>query len=455
MDRQSWPPLLWRHGHRRRPYLHWDQQRLPPQPSRHIPPRDGKINPIDKSVLMCFRESTGEFLWQHVNDKLSSGLDNDWPDEGVASVPAVDGDRVYYVSNRCELVCLDVNGFADGNQGVQDEQYKDPTDADVIWRLDMMKDLHVFPHNLAACHPLIVGDLVFVVTGNGVDQNHEKLPSPDAPSFLAVNKHTGSVVWQSSAPGRNIMHGQWGHAAFAATGARQVIFPGGDGWLYAFDPPTGRLLWKFDANPKDSVFVLGSRSTKSDFLCAPAICDGRLYIGTGQDPEHADGVGHLWCLDLARAVELGRTNPDHDVSTRDKKFDPADPVNRASAFVWHYGGKHAEPEKAGRDFVFGRTLSTCAVHDGLCYAAELNGDLHCLDAKTGRPCWTYDVKSEIWSSPYWVDGKVYLGTADGDVWIFQRGRAPACRFNWTWVKRSNRPSPSPVGSFMSRPKDTC
>jgi outer membrane protein assembly factor BamB len=154
------------------------------------------------------------------------------------------------------------------------------------------------------------------------------------------------------------------------------------------------------------------------------VCDGRLYIGTGQDPEHFDGVGHLWCIDLARAVALGRTNPGRDVSPRDTKFDPADPANKSAALAWHYGGPQPEPEKYGRDFLFGRTLSTCAVHDGLCYAVDLIGFVYCLDAKTGERYWVYDMKSETWSSPYWADHKIYLGNADGDLNVFAHGRIP-------------------------------
>jgi outer membrane protein assembly factor BamB len=387
--------------------------------------KDGKLEPMDKSVLMCFRESDGAFLWQYVSDKLPTGQVNDWPDEGIASTPAVEGDRVYLVTNRCELICLDANGFADGNHGVRDERYTDPTDGDVIWRLDMMKELGVYPHNMSAGCPLIVADLVFTVTANGVDEGHVNLPAPNAPSFVAVNKHTGKLVWQSNAPGRNILHGQWSNPAYSDAGAPQVIFPGGDGWLYGFDPPTGRLLWRFDANPKDAVYRLGGKGTRSHFVCTPAVCDGRLYIGTGQDPEHIDGVGHLWCIDLARAVELGRVNPGRDVSPRDTKFDPADPVNRASALVWHYGGYEREPDKYGRDYAFSRTISTCAVHDGLCYAADILGYVYCLDAKTGERYWVYNTKSELWASPYWADNKVYLGTSDGEVVVFAHGRVPS------------------------------
>lgn len=380
--------------------------------------RDGRREAIDKGVLMCFDEATGAFQWQHVNDKLPAGQVNDWPKEGVCSTPAVEGDRLYYVNNRCELVCLDVNGLADGNQGVQDEQYKDPTDADVIWRLDMIKELNVFPHNMAACSPLVVGDLVFVVTANGVDADHINIPSPDAPSFIAVNKSSGKLAWQSNLPGRNILHGQWSNPTWAVVnGKQQVIFPGGDGHLYGLEPQTGKLIWKFDCNPKNSKYELGGRGTRSDFIATPVVHDGLVYIGTGQDPEHYTGVGHLWCIDPMKAKP-----GNEDLTPKNDNFDPKAPENANSGLVWHYGGAEKNPKQAGRDFVFGRTMSTVSIHDGLCYAAELDGFVHCLDAKTGERHWKHDVKAALWGSTYYVDGKVLLGTEEGDLYIFTHGK---------------------------------
>jgi outer membrane protein assembly factor BamB len=253
-------------------------------------PRDRQPNPLptepheplDKSVLMCFDEDTGKFLWQAVHDKLESGMVNDWPREGLPTMPTVQGNRLYYVSNRCEVLCADTEGFLDGkNDGMQGEKYQTKTDADIVWRLDMMKELKVFPHNMSLCAPLLVGDLLFVVTSNGVDENHVNLPSPNAPSFIAVNKKTGKVVWQSNLPGKNVMHGQWSNATYAdVAGVKQVIFPGGDGWLYAFDPPTGKLIWKFDCNPKGAKYELGGTGDKSDFIATSVVYEGRLYIAT-------------------------------------------------------------------------------------------------------------------------------------------------------------------------------
>jgi hypothetical protein len=186
----------------------------------------------DKGILMCFRESDGAFLWQAVTDKLEEGKSVDWPEQGVASSPAVAGNRLYYVSNRAELVALDTEGFADGeNDGpVTDERLKGPADADIVWRLDMMKELGVRPRNLANSSPAVWEDLVFIVTSNGRDDEAGKVLAPKAPSFLAVNRETGKVVWQDSSPGDRIMHGQWASPSLGeVNGVVQAVFPGGDG----------------------------------------------------------------------------------------------------------------------------------------------------------------------------------------------------------------------------------
>jgi outer membrane protein assembly factor BamB len=349
---------------------------------------------------MCFRESDGHFLWQLVHDKLSN--ENDAPMVGIPSTPAVDGDRVYYISNRCELVCA-------------------TTDGRIAWRLDMVKELNVYPAQLAACSPLVAGDLVFAVTDNGPD-TEGKMPSPKAPSFVAVDKKTGKLAWQSDAPGDRVVEGQWSNPTYAEVGGKgEVIFPGGDGVLYGFEAKTGKLLWKFDCNPKSAVDKPGGHgATRNSLIATPVVADTRLYVGVGRIPDDGAGVGHLWCVDLAKATEKGATNKDHDVSPGDESFDPKAEANKDSALVWHYGGPTGA--KTGRKYVFGRTISSCAVHDGLLYAAELDGYLHCLDAKTGAKYWDHDLKATVWASPYYVDGRVYIGTENGDLFIFAAGK---------------------------------
>ncbi len=392
----------------------------------HSPPNvnDPMGRPIDRGILMCFEEKTGKFLWQAVHDKLRIGIVQDWPGEGICSTPIVEGDRVYYVSNQCRVVCADIHGFANGNDGFQDEKYKSETDADIIWEFDMVKELGVFPHNMSNCSPLIVGDNIFVITSNGVDEGHINLPAPDAPSFLALNKKTGKVVWKDASPGKNIMHSQWSSPAYGIIkGVPQVIFPGGDGWIYAFKPETGELLWKFDANPKDSKYDLGGGATRGYFTAMPAIYNERVYIGIGQDSRvcgaASAGIGHFWCIDPAG--KKGDISP--DLATDMKSDPPKTKPNPNSGAVWQYGGVEKRPH-ARRQYVLGTTVSTACIIDDFVYIAEIDGYLHCLEAKTGKKYWQFDAKSEIEGSAYYTNGKIFLGTTDGDLIIFKHDKIP-------------------------------
>jgi outer membrane protein assembly factor BamB len=368
-------------------------------------PRDPKIKG-DKGVVMCFRESDGKFLWQAVHEKLAD--ENDAKDCGVASTPCVDGDRLYYVSNRCELVCADVAGDEATGQ------------AKILWTLDMVKDLGVFPCWLANSSPLVVGDLVYAVTGNGVVPNSTKLPAPKAPSFVAVHKHTGKVAWTDNSPGDRIMDGQWtSPVAVEVDGVMQIIFPGGDGFLYAFEAKKGELIWKFDCNPKSAKpYKQGGQGERCFIVACPVIWENKLYVAVGQEPDDSNGVGHLWCIDVTKKPK----NKDKDLSPVNDNFDPKAEVNKDSGLVWHFGGPILPKPDTGREYVFGRTLSTCAIHDGLVYAAELTGFLNCLNARTGEKYWEYDLKANTWSSPFYVDGKVYMGADDGTMYVFRHGK---------------------------------
>jgi outer membrane protein assembly factor BamB len=398
-------------------------------------PRDKKVTG-DKGILMCFDAATGKFLWQAIHDKLPAGRVNDWPDEGICSVPFVEGDRLYYVSNRAEVVCASVIGYQEGKTEPTHKNYAGPEKAGILWRLDMIKAFDVFPHNLAVCAPLVVGDTLFVITSNGVDEDHLNIPQPAAPSFLAINKNTGKVLWKDNSPsvravghkggikelvdkGLVLMHGQWSNPVYAEpNGKPQIIFPGGDGWIRAFNPKDGSLIWKFDCNPKDSFYVLGERATRNDFVSTPVVWENKLYIGVGQDPEHLKGVGHLWCIDITKEPK----NKDKDLSPVNDNFDPKAPVNKDSGLVWHYGGPNPKAKPGERPYFFGRTLSTCSVHDGLVYEGEFDGVLHCLDARTGQQYWEHNLGADCWCSAYWVDGKVYIGNERGEILVFQHGK---------------------------------
>lgn len=380
----------------------------------------------DRSILLCFDEKSGEFLWQLVIPKLASGKVNDWEGLGLLSSPCVEGNRLYVVTSRCEVLCLDTEGQANGNDGpfTDEAQYVvgpgkpkakiGPKDADIIWKYDMMDELGVFPHNASNCSILVVGDVIYVCTSNGQDWTHSNIPSPNSPSFIALDKKTGKLLGEDNACiGPRIFHGQWSSPSTGNVNGKQLVFfGGGDGICYAFDatpkmgdgsamepvrpgPPSNRIeekdtmylkkVWWFDCNPperwgNDTAHKYPGADGPSEINATPVFYKNRVYVPVGQDPEHGEGVGNLTCIDATKTGDVTK-----------------------SAKIWSYSGIH-------------RSLSTVSIDPktGLLFVGDFSGFIHCLDAETGKLYWTHDMKAHIWGSTLVADGKVYVGDEDGD-----------------------------------------
>ena len=264
-----------------------------------------------------------------------------------------------------------------------DEKFTSKTDADTSWKLDMIEEVGTFPHNLANSSPVVWGDLIFVSTSNGQDESHVNIPSPRAPAIIAVNRTTGKVVWEDGSPGDKILHGQWSAPTAGKVGdVDQVVHGQGDGWVRGYEAATGKKLWEFDLNPKDSVWP----KTRNEIISTPVIVDNVVYIANGQDPEHGEGVAHAYAIDATKRGDITETGR-----------------------IWHFDKIR-------------RSISTAAVKDGIVYMADFSGFVHALDAKTGKPFWTHDMFAAMWGSPMFIDGKIYIGDEDGDVVVMQAGR---------------------------------
>jgi outer membrane protein assembly factor BamB len=277
----------------------------------------------------------------------------------------IEGDLAYYVNNRAELVCFKVK------------------DGSIAWKFDMMEEVGTHPHNLANSSPVIYGDLLYVSTSNGQDESHVHIPSPKAPAIIAINKKTGKLVWEDNSVGEKILHGQWSSPSVGTIGGiLQVVSAQGDGWVRGYEAATGKKLWEFDTNPKDSVWP----KTRNELISTPVVYNNRVYIANGQDPEHGEGVGHLYCIDATKRGDITE-----------------------SGRVWHYDKIR-------------RSISTSAIYDGVLYHADFSGFLHALDPETGKVYWTHDMLAAVWGSTMVIDGKVYLGDEDGDVAVLQAGK---------------------------------
>lgn len=376
--------------------------------------RDSRC-PGDRGVLMCFDEKTGKYLWQLALPKLLKIKWSDWQYIGITSPPTVEGDRAYLVTNRGEVMCLDVNGMANGNQGPFTDEGRlitpegqppldpGPQCADILWLRDMPGELKVTPHNGANCSVLLDGDLLYVCTAEGVEWTHKFVPHPEAPSVIVLDKKTGKLLARDDfGIGPDITHGQWSSVAMGEVrGRKQFYFGSGSGYVYAFEPldraPADdkpvllKNMWRFHGHPlaqtQDRVPADHQHdSTSYEVVGMPVFYKDRVYVMFTQEAFHRMKLGWLTCLDATKSGDVTRT-----------------------ALRWSY-------DKTGS------SVSTPAIADGLVYQADFEGRLHCLDADTGQCYWVHQAGGPIWASPLVADGKVYLGTGSQVLWVLAAGK---------------------------------
>jgi len=382
-------------------------------------PRDAR-HAGDRSVLMCFDEGTGAFIWQLVVPKLTNSIYWDWPKSGICSTPTVESNRVYLVSNRGEVLCLDPAGLANGNDGPFRDEARhavpadeapvplSPADADLLWVFDMISECGVRQHDQAHSSTLIHGNHLYVNTSNGVDDSHKEIHAPDAPSLIVLDKRTGRLVaMDNERMGPRVFHSTWSSPALAELNGQPVIlFCGGDGLIYAFEPISAvapgvdanpsqvaklKKVWQFDCDPtapKEKVhrYNQNRKESPSNIMSMPVFHAGRVYVTVGGDLWWGKNEAWLKCIDLA--------------GTGDRT---------GQAEVWSLPlDRHS--------------ISTPAVVDGLVFAVDCRRNLYCVEGATGRTLWTHEAKGDFWASPLVADGKVFVGTRRGDFWILKASR---------------------------------
>lgn len=345
--------------------------------------------PTGGGVLLCVEQATGKLIWELPSPRYMEGVKPPYHFDqwqcGICSQPVVDGERVFVVGNRGEVLCVD------RNRGT------------VLWRYNFITELGVVPHDVCGSTPLVVGNLVFACTSNGLDHRHDKVPAPLAPTLVVLDKETGRLVARDDERiGERLLHCNWSSpSAGVVNGRTLVFFGGGDGILYAFALPSSsrdgsvqllKKVWSYDGNPpgyrmRDGVPVPHSTDRKlrtdgpSEIIATPVFDAGHVYVAIGQSPLYGEGQGCLSCLDAA---------------TGKKMWDST---------------------------LVERTLATPALADGLLYIVDLTGNAHCFDAVTGERCWVHPLGAKTWcASPLVADGKVYVSSEAGILWTLKAGR---------------------------------
>lgn len=382
---------------------------------------NGPWNKPDSGRLMCFNERDGKFRWQYLTPRTGDRFHDS--SGSVGSTPMVEGERLWFITNEWEVVCLDIGPLL-RNTGEPRE----------IWKLDMPRDLKVSSIStvMGPSMRCRIGasykGMIYVITGNGVDGASRKhVPAPDAPSLVCLDKDTGKVVWQDNSPGKNILWGQWSSPLVAEINGRaQVIAPEGDSWVRSFDAMTGKLIWSFDANPKSSTYGIN----RNLVIAVPVLYDNRVYVATGEDWEHSTGSAILWCIDPTREGDISEELDDGPLAPLpNTRFDPALPggprkgkPNPNSGALWKFDKVDPRAKNAAEKDRMNRTIGSVAAADGLVIATDYAGIVHCLDARTGKQQWAHDLEAGTRSSPLICDGNIYVTNEDGQVCILALSR---------------------------------
>jgi outer membrane protein assembly factor BamB len=383
-------------------------------------PRDPR-HQGDRGVLLCLDERSGRLLWQLVVPKREEDPYLDWPKSGLSSPATVEGERVYVVDNRGVVLCLDARGLDNGNDGPFRDEGRyytprgtnapagppfipGPLDADILWQFDLTAQAGIWSHDAAHTSILVHGNHLYLNTGTGVDNTHKRIRTPEAPSLIVLDKGNGRLLARDRegiAP--DIFHCTWASPSLGVIDGRELVFfAAGNGKVYAFPPipqhsrspgmvATLEPRWRFDfdpAAPKTNVHRYNSnrREGPSNLYGMPVLHEGRMYVAGGGDWFWGKNEAWLKCFDPRGTGDLS-----------------------TNAVRWSYPlGRH--------------TMCTPTVHDGLVYATDAQRVLHCVDAATGTPVWTHELKGELWASAFVADGKVYVGTRRGDFWVFAAGR---------------------------------
>ena len=373
-------------------------------------PRDPR-HQGDRGIMLCLDEKDGSLCWQLTVPKIPGDPFLDWPNAGLCSPPTVEGDRVYAVSNRGEVMCLDIHGQKNGNDGPLRDEGRllappgespfeiTPFDADILWSFDMKSQAGIYPHDTAHSAILLDGDFLYLNTGNGVDNTHRRIRAPDAPSLIVLDKHTGRLLAKDNQRiGPRIFHSTWSPPALGfVDGRKQIFFAGGDGILYGFEPlktppSEGRVhilknLWRYDGDPnapKQEVhrYTRNRRESPSNVKSTPVFHKGRLFLTLGGDIWWGKNKAWIQCINPGGSGDISRSHR-----------------------IWSYPLRR-------------HCCSTPAIYNNLAFVADCGGFVYCLDARTGRLLWEHDTGNEIWASPLVADGKVYLGNRRRTFSIF-------------------------------------
>ena len=332
---------------------------------------------------------------------------------------------------------------------------------------------------------------------------------------LALNASTGKIVWDTLTKGPMIFNGAYSNGRFFRGGTDdntlycfnatdgQILWTytppndkGGyfttgpalaygivyemnkDGYLYALDQATGKLVWKYKGPSEliwpgmptvadGKVYVTigelayyGSvTNTQSEYACINAftgeliwqlpmealapressiVAYGTLYIIPGSVTTAVDTTSgteystdsQLWAIVTSSTPSIGPSTtpmPIADSTPTPTAKPTLIPVSSFSDWtMFRADPTHSSTARVGptnltlawKFTTKGSVISSPSIVNDIVYAGSQDKNIYAVDAENGNLIWNYTTKGPIITSPAVANGKVYVGSEDGYVYCF-------------------------------------
>ncbi len=253
--------------------------------------------------------------------------------------------------------------------------------AKVLWT---NLNLHVMHENGPGGSPVLWQDkLIFHLDGS------------DDQFIAALDAKTGKLAWKTPRSGEMDSNPQLQKACgtpllLDVAGRTEVLSPAAD-WLYAYDPATGKELWKLPYGH------LGFSN-----VARPVAGHGMIYLPT--------------CFMKSKLLAIR-----YDGASKPK-------------IAWEV--TRAMPNQPS-PLIVGHEIYTIADR----------GIASCIDAITGEVYWQERLDGNFSGSPLFADGKIYAGTQDGRMVVFKPGTTLE-KLAENTLKGAHMASPVAVGSAL-------
>jgi len=314
----------------------------------------------EKNCILAIRISakSGEVVWAK---EFGEGIRHDERSTFAGSSPVTDGKLVYFFSGAGDLAAFDF----DGNQ---------------IWYRNIEKDYGAFAFQwtFSSSPQLYEGTLFLQVLQRDTKVHGRGGNEPIDSYLLAMDPATGKTKWKHIRPSKAVVESR---EAFSTPipvlhdGRAEIVITGGDS-ISGHDPETGKELWRWGTyNPE--------RIGHWRLVPSPIYGEGTLLVcapkGSPIYAIEAGGEGDL----------VGTAN------------------------IWRTNGKEYTAD-----------VPTPLFYDGFFYV--LNGRnkfLSCIHPSSGKVVWSQQIngKVKLEASPTGVDGKIYLMSHLGEVFVYSAG----------------------------------